>query len=47
MIRRLGCNQEEGLVIEHNYKLETIDGNKVVLSILDSAKPLPGYLKGI
>ena len=31
MIGKLGGNQEEGRIIEHNYKLETIDGNKVVI----------------
>ena len=30
MIGKLGGNQEDGRIIEHNYKLETIDGDKVV-----------------
>ena len=31
MIGKLGGNQEDGRIIEHNYKLETIDGDKVVI----------------
>ncbi len=31
MIGKLGGNQEGGRIIEHNYKLETIDGDKVVI----------------
>ncbi len=31
MIGKLGGNQKDGRIIEHNYKLETIDGDKVVI----------------
>jgi len=31
MIGKLGGNQDGGRIIEHNYKLETIDGDKVVI----------------
>ena len=31
MIGKIGGNQEDGRIIEHNYKLKVIDGDKVVI----------------
>ena len=34
LIGKFSNNQKDGRIIDHNYKLETIDGDKVVIDIL-------------